>query len=219
MWPHNWRESNDYKYATTRLTRKQWAWEFLRRNPAYQKDWLKVSKGNKGHKKIIHLSDALFNWGLDYYIDPTCSCVNLKFLSKQMGVFPVHGTVIHDKGIVHNSGTYSYTTLDIPKFNPQHMALGIINIHLPLREQLEKITKSVEKHQRKIYGKLLGKQEKDNSTFSAYIRQLDALADDSSVINDMKSCIYNNDSDAAKKITRNIKRAIILSDSGYRDLL
>ena len=34
----NWRNPNDYTY-TRQLSREQWAWEFLRRNPEYRRDW------------------------------------------------------------------------------------------------------------------------------------------------------------------------------------
>ncbi len=34
----NWRNPDDYGFATM-LSREQWAWEFLRRNPEYQRDW------------------------------------------------------------------------------------------------------------------------------------------------------------------------------------
>jgi len=34
----DWRFAQDYDY-TTDLTKEQWAWQFLRRNPEYQQDW------------------------------------------------------------------------------------------------------------------------------------------------------------------------------------
>ena len=38
MTPVNWREPDEYIY-TRELSREHWAWEFLRRNPAYRQDW------------------------------------------------------------------------------------------------------------------------------------------------------------------------------------
>ena len=35
-WP-DWRATASYDY-TARLTRRQWAWEFLRRNPTFRQD-------------------------------------------------------------------------------------------------------------------------------------------------------------------------------------
>lgn len=34
----NWRSNEAYDY-TSGLPRRGWAWEFLRRNPGYQRDW------------------------------------------------------------------------------------------------------------------------------------------------------------------------------------
>jgi hypothetical protein len=34
----NWKNPNHYQF-THKLTAKQWAWEFLRRNPEYQREW------------------------------------------------------------------------------------------------------------------------------------------------------------------------------------
>ena len=34
----NWREPDDYAFAAD-LGREQWAWEFLRRNPGYRREW------------------------------------------------------------------------------------------------------------------------------------------------------------------------------------
>jgi hypothetical protein len=34
----DWRHAEDYAF-TADLTRHQWAWEFLRRNPDYRRQW------------------------------------------------------------------------------------------------------------------------------------------------------------------------------------
>lgn len=34
----NWRDPDDYAFAAD-LSREQWAWEFLRRNPGYRREW------------------------------------------------------------------------------------------------------------------------------------------------------------------------------------
>ncbi len=38
MIPRNWRKAEEYDFCD-RLTREQWAWEFLRRHPEYQRQW------------------------------------------------------------------------------------------------------------------------------------------------------------------------------------
>ncbi|WP_172374623.1 DUF6499 domain-containing protein [Mesorhizobium sp. NZP2234] len=66
-WP-NWQDEKSYRY-TRHLTRRGWAWEFLRRNPAFQRDcrhalehaefaerWFEV--------ELVRSSLDLTQWGL-----------------------------------------------------------------------------------------------------------------------------------------------------------
>lgn len=39
----DWRQAEDYAY-TERLTRRDWAWEFLRRNDTYRQAWPEARK-------------------------------------------------------------------------------------------------------------------------------------------------------------------------------
>ncbi|WP_159587935.1 transcriptional regulator domain-containing protein [Chelativorans xinjiangense] len=69
-WP-DWQDRGAYDY-TERLTRRGWAWEFLRRNPDFQKDlarglsraaWLETESG----VVVIRLAPSdvdLSQWGL-----------------------------------------------------------------------------------------------------------------------------------------------------------
>lgn len=42
--PPLWPPPSGFYDHTTRLTKRQWAWELLRRNPAFVKDWHTPSK-------------------------------------------------------------------------------------------------------------------------------------------------------------------------------
>ncbi|WP_352964220.1 DUF6499 domain-containing protein [Mesorhizobium sp. M1393] len=69
-WP-DWRRHEAYHYAR-RLPRTAWAWEFLRRNPQFQRDHAKIAPsacivGAQADMKIIELttgSSFLRQWSL-----------------------------------------------------------------------------------------------------------------------------------------------------------
>lgn len=66
-WP-NWWDKRSYGY-TAYLTRRGWAWEFLRRNPTFQRH-LRCALERVDHKKIRQSLDVmaspvdLSNWGV-----------------------------------------------------------------------------------------------------------------------------------------------------------
>jgi len=68
----NWRDPTTYAY-TKNLTREAWAWEFLRRNPAYRDAWKESSRGRtpdeteQAGPRIVQLtrrSEEAEIWGL-----------------------------------------------------------------------------------------------------------------------------------------------------------
>jgi len=67
VWP-NWQALRSYRY-TTSLTRRQWAWEFLRRNPEFR---LELSTARRGAKisfskeglRIVRSIADLSQWGV-----------------------------------------------------------------------------------------------------------------------------------------------------------
>jgi len=64
----DWRDENAYTY-TARLTRREWAWEFLRRNSDFQRD-LKVALEHADIQKegaaitIVNSPFDLAKWGV-----------------------------------------------------------------------------------------------------------------------------------------------------------
>lgn len=50
----NWKKSADYAF-TTKLDRRGWAWEFMRRSPEYRADFAKVAKAWKAVPREGHL--------------------------------------------------------------------------------------------------------------------------------------------------------------------
>ena len=70
----DWRNPHLYEY-TRALSRAKWAWEFLRRNCDYARDWASVQDHvvvlNKGHEKpifrIVAGKDQMRRWGLIFW--------------------------------------------------------------------------------------------------------------------------------------------------------
>lgn len=70
----DWRNPAHYEY-TRALSRAEWAWEFLRRNGDYARDWARVQDHvvvlNKGQEKptfrIAAGEDQMRRWGLIFW--------------------------------------------------------------------------------------------------------------------------------------------------------
>lgn len=70
----DWKNEDEYKYMDNH-TPELWAWEFLRRNPEYQKDWndtLKMFKKDGHPTEKLPFKGARAKWGLyfDEIINP-----------------------------------------------------------------------------------------------------------------------------------------------------
>jgi len=79
----NWQDASTYDYAHT-LPRRAWAWEFLRRNALFHKDWTlncrKVAmEAISPHLNVVTLpteNGPLRPWGLHFQQFPTRKCHN-----------------------------------------------------------------------------------------------------------------------------------------------
>ncbi|WP_143749242.1 DUF6499 domain-containing protein [Mesorhizobium sp. WSM3882] len=64
----DWRDERSYDY-TTGLTPRQWAWEFLRRNPAFQHDVTAASQqanilAYRAFRDVVASAGDLSRWGV-----------------------------------------------------------------------------------------------------------------------------------------------------------
>lgn len=74
----DWTKEEDYAWTGT-LARREWAWEFLRRNPEFQNDWTGaqleygVSGYDAGTTMLVgqHQKPSLSKWGCLYATSPT----------------------------------------------------------------------------------------------------------------------------------------------------
>lgn len=66
----DWKQSEDYKDMEN-LDSDQWAWEFLKRNPAYIKEWNRLTEGwTEEEKELKRIYLLAPEWGLKTYLNP-----------------------------------------------------------------------------------------------------------------------------------------------------
>ncbi|WP_353642539.1 DUF6499 domain-containing protein [Mesorhizobium sp. WSM2239] len=66
----DWWDERSYDYAT-QLTRRGWAWEFLRRNPAFQRDLIAAQEqvryqASRPPLDVIESAADLSRWGVSF---------------------------------------------------------------------------------------------------------------------------------------------------------
>lgn len=92
----DWRDSGKYAYLAT-LTRDAWAWEFLRRNPAYRTAWA----DNRSSDRRAHEAEAGAPFGLVDLEDPDLTALEARLLWQDKAssfVLPLHVVDPHTAG-------------------------------------------------------------------------------------------------------------------------
>ena len=196
MAKRDWKNEADYEF-TKDLDLNGWAWEFLRRNPEYRKDWKKelpiylkseqeyrsnpkfkespvwgkpIISENDPHFRINpHKPDYLYIWGLYLLINPD--------QDKPFGpiFYPTSGQVILGSGLDWLSGKAQEQFISIP----EGKIAVIFDLTKSINQQIRKFEKDLAEWQRYFKEKRLKvsatKTHKQNWT--NYIRILDAEAE------------------------------------------
>ena len=187
----DWRNANDYRFPAD-FPDYLWAWEFLRRNPEYRRDWEAalsrfVSKTDEFEReidarKVLESGGTLVVLGEDWSEDATnpafCLPVDeahrwgLKRLFNPSTDKPEWLTFSPDFGTVH------YLRKGEP-FKARGPAYPIVefNLHLPLKPQLEAISEPLERA-RKHLGIKPRRIMQYRSLWPHYLRLLDADLDE-----------------------------------------
>ena len=231
--PYNWRNNDDYQY-THRITRLQWAWEFLRRNPEYQKEWLNAARQRaeelRQRKKrnprislkisdILESGEALVNWGINQYVNPATHNLGFKALTAGMCLFPTHSQLISGSDQITPITPRRGIQVDIENFDVTRHVLAILDIKLPLGPQIKNITARSKIRQEKLLGVTLKQGRRNTDPFRLYIRHLDALADVTATPSEIQEILYHNFASAQTTFHQNEIAAKELRDGGYRELL
>ncbi|KMP11199.1 hypothetical protein UR09_03960 [Candidatus Nitromaritima sp. SCGC AAA799-A02] len=157
----DWKNPNEYP-DHKKTPGYQWAWEFLRRNPEYQRDyckWLACSNGKPVYSPDEIRHHAVDKWGIREMKNP---------LEKRAGQF-----------LFHKSGLIWFGDR-VEAANVNEMACKF-KLTLPIAPQLEQVKRDLTALQKEARMKssadfsLLDKRKQ--STLPDYLRLLDAIAD------------------------------------------
>lgn len=226
--PYSWREDTDYNY-TSRITRRQWAWEFLRRNPDYQRAWLAAAQvySDKMQKRytrsvqipdILESEESLSHWGINQYVNPAVADLGFKKLTENMCLFPTGDQLIFGREFIASMAPNRGIKVDIEHFDIKRHALGVFDVTLPPGPQIKKMKARLEELHEKRMGAKLNQGLKDTSAFRGYIRHLDALAAGAETA-EIKDRLYSSYSSPETSYNQNENAAKGLRDGEYRRLL
>lgn len=187
----DWRKPEDYVFTKT-LEPYRWAWEFLRRNPEYRKDWsAALARFNSKTGEFEEISDirAFVESGGSVVFagersseDPTHP--DFALLVDEADAWRLKGGLFNPAtdeptwlGFNHEWGVVSHLRSGSP-FKARGPAYPIIeiNLHLPLRPQLDAVVKPLERTRKhlKIKPRLPKHHRK---LWPLYLRLLDAELD------------------------------------------
>jgi hypothetical protein len=180
----DWRNPKDYEF-TQSLNPHQWAWEFLRRNPEYRKDWQLALEEYlrqyprkviriRGPGFAIHSGRSMEKWGITAYTNPEeDNPREVRFLRKP----EIRGLVFGDIIVPHKP---SHPPFFWMKDNPEipwairlqeTQVAAIFNLDLPLKPQFRAIKKDLEKI---VPSVVVDRHHQDN--WCIYLMILDAKA-------------------------------------------
>ncbi len=211
-WLPNWRD--DGAYPDTAVTsREQWAWEFLRRNPAYQNDYeiyrcaLSKSYNERSIQNFIDLTAELHErYEIGGLFDPANNAPDLTFFFNST----CPPKRMHKRGMPENPERYSpfqYYRFDLRlRIKPQ---LAAVKDALEFRQQAF----------RRI-GKLQKEKRAMTTKYRQYLRVLDARRS-GATHHEMAGTIYGvefSDPDAKERQTvrDDLAAAEVLCTSDYR---
>ena len=141
----NWREPEDYK-SLEKANAGQWAWEFLKRNPAYLAEWTRLTQGWTDEEKELNRPYLLCHahkWGLLSYLnpDPAKSYRNIPWILEGNGAVEIVSGV--QKGTI---------VIGPPDYETGHVLFDF-NFHQPIIPQLKRVKKDLMKLQKDAKGR------------------------------------------------------------------
>jgi hypothetical protein len=216
----DWRNKADYQF-TKDLDLNGWAWEFLRRNPEYQKDW------KKELNHFLHKNPSLTKKEIDddcFYIEPALIDCNekwwiLRFVNPDTD-YPLFLDFANSHGCVY-SKTQNVELL------PGQVA-AVFDLNLPIKRQIDLIALRLPLWQKEYKRKGIVKRRQPrikDFCRPSYLRLLDAKAD-SADNKEINSVIFKNkrqhpdDSKYYNTVIKDAMRTVKkIVDGGYRDLI
>lgn len=191
----NWRNADDYQY-TDALNGTGWAWEYLRRNSAYRRDWQSLDGSEQA------LGSVAIRWGLSVSPpDPAQTALELSDLL----AFKAHAQVA--KVITQDSDYLGQVELRV--------ALGF-DLDLPLPEQVDEALKFLQDRQQnqQTAGMPMRSIRSQKAAWLQGLRCLDAL-ESGATTKAVVEVLFAGDRDSYRA---RLQQAFALHDKGYREL-
>jgi hypothetical protein len=206
-YPPDWRNKSSYKHLKTHSL-SQWAWEFLRRNPAYIKDWSQMQ--DKDEMKLA------FKWGLaGLPKDPAKIYKGIEQDPDGIGFDPPGGFETLTLGKTKEEKEHLFGGLPNFKTGEQNFQF---NFFLPINPQLKIAKKMLLKLQKRAGGRRAFKPRPDE--WVILLRVLDAKAEgirDKEIAEVLFSNQQSKDIDAGiKKVFDKYKQAQKYTEYDYR---
>ncbi len=226
-WLPDWKDPTAYPNPKDTTT-EQWAWEFLRRNPEYQSDYVLWKEAHEG----------------SYQPEGEATHQMFEELNRRIGLHKKYGlyAAMTDParseldGVAHLSAKYTNSLFYMPPVNgvnplehitmvpTSHKDFTIkFDLERPIKPQIERAQTLLEKWQKtfKEQGKInVNNQRNSVEMYPSFLRVLDAEASEIG-IPEMASIIYPEEDNSktayavSKKIRNNLKAAKKLRDSDY----
>lgn len=225
-----WDRESDYAYLDKGVRVHDWAWEFLRRNPAYQDAYNRyVIAGFDSVDTEAAWEAVRTPWGLSYPVDP-----KRPFHDSGVGwavqVGPVLRSMLMD--MIASSSTVATEDVFTLHGDPDaklwsgfpERAEFSFDLRLPIEPQIEEVRETLLECQAECVrlGKIQVKQPPSSTVradhYRRYVRLLDGHAAGASQIS-MGKVLYSDKGNPRDSARRALVAALRLSQGGYRDLL
>ncbi len=219
----DWTKPEDYAY-TRSLTRHQWAWEFLRRNPEYRKDW------NSLQERIASAVDSSAEQDQGQSVPDVNMGLAAKWDLYALADPNIPAHEMRNRPHFRYTADVSIMTGDTPQAQDRDGVLWVhwpyslalrFNVLIPVEPQLEVARKILLHWRRKVRAdsrvrRMQGKPQP--AKFPLYVRLLDARLAGLSELK-IGLALFKTSFDPRTKAHDAVKAARRMASSGYRDLL
>ena len=229
MLPLRWNRAEDYAYLDKGIRLHDWAWEFLRRNTAYQAAYQRyVEAGFESEDTAAAWEAVRTPWGLLYPVDP-----RRPFYDSGVGWEVRVGPSLRSRLVDLIDSNTPFEGLPFAVHGDPDSILWSgfperaefsFDLRLPIEPQVEEVREDLLECQAKCVrlGKIQvrkspsGKVRADH--YRRYVRLLDGKATGAS-INAMAEGLFGDKQERRDSARRALQAALKLSQGGYRDLL
>ena len=221
----DWRKPDNYP-SPDDLNNEEWAWEFLRRNPTYRKEWENLRRAPPPEKDKGGGYARAFNkftaWGLMMPCNPDLSAIALR---REKGQLPKGSRASHDDRLLWKKELISVPMIVLGKDSfdtlaqsPEGVEFLSFNLYRPIDPQLkeaERLIKDIRDILEIDAPKAATKAHRGKFPF--YLRALDAELE-GTLLKEIAAVLFGG-AGADRKAHNNLKQAQHYRDGGYWNLI